>query len=422
MIICIIGYVVLLFLVLQKQKRKIFVWCEEKTGRQILLILFCANTIALGLFWLDRQEKDSGEIERNVYGGGNRRETYEITIGQTLKEKEVTIDVEEQRYTSQETKKIFKRVMEKMDEVILGENKSLDRVEKDLNLLTEWKDYPVQIQWELDHYEVMNVQGEIQTEKTKAEGTLVELTGRLMYGGEEALYVTNAMVYPESKSKEEKLLSDVLQLVEEKEKTTKTEKVFSLPKKINGQPIHWKKKVEARGYYVLVLGGVSAVLMIALKKQNEQKARKARKEQMLTDYPEIINKSTHNRRERPVCGHRGRSRGPFYYRITTFGKGPWDARDPHKTTFMALKHVIRLSIWQRQKETPGVEKAPGVSSPQRKESGRSGRDDGELRFGYDPAIHARRLRVYHRPRRLRMASRISIFFAARRFEPLNSMG
>ena len=31
MIICIIGYVVLLFLVLQKQKRKIFVRCEEKS-------------------------------------------------------------------------------------------------------------------------------------------------------------------------------------------------------------------------------------------------------------------------------------------------------------------------------------------------------------------------------------------------------
>ena len=152
------------------------------------------------------------------------------------------------------------------------------------------------------------------------------------------------------------------------------------------------------------------------------KGDKKEKTKWLENIFEIRKKSTHNRRERPVCGHRGRSRGPFYYRITTFGKGPWDARDPHKTTFMALKHVIRLSIWQRQKETPGVEKAPGVSSPQRKESGRSGRDDGELRFGYDPAIHARRLRVYHRPRRLRMASRISIFFAARRFEPLNSMG
>lgn len=99
---------------------------------------------------------------------------------------------------------------------------------------------------------------------------------------------------------------------------------------------------------------------------------------------EFNDKSTHNRRERPVHGHRGESRGRFYYRITTFEGRPWDARDPYKTTFMALKHEIRLSIWRKQKETPGVEKAPGVSSPQRKESGRSGRDDGELRFWVRP--------------------------------------
>lgn len=58
----------------------------------------------------------------------------------------------------------------------------------------------------------------------------------------------------------------------------------------------------------------------------------------------ITLKSTHNRRERPVYGHRGGSRGRFYYRITTFEGRPWDARDPHKTTFMALSHAIRLSI------------------------------------------------------------------------------
>lgn len=104
----------------------------------------------------------------------------------------------------------------------------------------------------------------------------------------------------------------------------------------------------------------------------------------LRDSEEFKLKSTYNRRERPVHGHCGWSRGRFYYRITTFEGRPWDARDPHKTTFMALKHAIRLSIWRKQKETPGVEKAPGVSSPQRKESGRSGRDDGELRFGVRP--------------------------------------
>lgn len=94
-------------------------------------------------------------------------------------------------------------------------------------------------------------------------------------------------------------------------------------------------------------------------------------------FDKVSSKSTHNRRERPVYGHCGWSRGRFYYRITTFEGRPWDARDPHKTTFMALKHAIRLSIWRKQKETPGVEKAPGVSSPQRK-------GYGELRFGVRP--------------------------------------
>ena len=47
---------------------------------------------------------------------------------------------------------------------------------------------------------------------------------------------------------------------------------------------------------------------------------------MLRDFRK---KSTHNRRERPVYGHRGGSRGRFYYRITTFEERPWDARDPH---------------------------------------------------------------------------------------------
>ena len=142
-------------------------------------------------------------------------------------------------------------------------------MEKDLNLLTEWKDYPVQIQWELDHYEVMNVQGEIQTEKTKAEGTLVELTGRLMYGGEEALYVTNAMVYPESKSKEENYCRMFCNWWK-KRKTTKTEKYFRF-RKNKRTTNSLEKKVEARGYYVLVLGGVSAVLMIALKNRMNKK-------------------------------------------------------------------------------------------------------------------------------------------------------
>lgn len=289
MMICIAGYIIL-FLTAISGKR-FFRQCDKKTEKQIWRILLCTNTIAFCLFFVDGNTgKSVEEIERNDYGEGSKKETYEITVGDALENEEVTIDVEEQKYTKKETQEIFKKVTEELDGAILGENKSLDRVEHNLNLLTEWKEYPVQIQWELDRYDVMNAQGEIQTEKTKTEGTLVELTATLMYEDEEALYVTNAMVYPEKKSKEEKLLDGIRELTAKNQEKRKTEKTFFLPSEIDGNRIFWKKKVEQRGYYVLGLGGVGVVLVIALKKQKAQEAKKMRKEQMLTDYPEIINK------------------------------------------------------------------------------------------------------------------------------------
>lgn len=291
MIVCIVCYIILIWLSLRK--RRLFRQCDKKTEKQIRRILFCVNTIAFCLFLIDGNAGQSNrEIKRNNYGEGSKKETYEVTVGDELKKEEVTIDVEEQKYTVKETQEIFRKVTEEIEKVILGENKSLDHVERDLNLLTEWKEYPVQIKWELNRYDVINGQGKIQEEKTKEEGTLVELTATLMYESEEALYVTNAMIYPKKKSKEEKMLSGIQELVAENQEKTKTEKTFSLPAEIDGKQIFWKKKVEQRGYYVLGLGGVGAMLMVALKKQKDQEEKKLRKEQMLTDYPEIINKFT----------------------------------------------------------------------------------------------------------------------------------
>lgn len=268
-------------------------WADGETGKRMLLILFFSNTAALILFLTGQAEAGrAGMIQRNPYGGGSRSETYAVTVGKELEKEEVVVDVEEQQYTSKEIREIFKQVTKELDEVILGENESLDHVEKDLNLLTRWKDYPIEIQWEADNYDVVDFYGKIQQEKTKKEGTLVELKGTLTYGDEEALYVTSVMVYPETKDKTGRMLEEVQALLKEEEENTREKETFYLPQKMSGQNIRWEKKKDRRGYYVLLLGGVGAVFMIALKKQNEQKAQKERQAQMLTDYPEIINKFT----------------------------------------------------------------------------------------------------------------------------------
>lgn len=293
MITCIVMYIILMILVVLKRKKKLPKWMDGQSGKQMLLILFVVNTVSMSLFIGDWNNRDMQEvIERNAYGQGKKKEEYEVSVGKKLKNEPVMVEVEEQEYSKEEVKEIFQEITDHMEEKILGENESLDRVECNLNLISQWDEYPVQVQWELDSYEVMNAQGEIQEENTIEEGTLVELRGTLRYGEEEALYVTNAMVYPKTKNKTEQLTAQIEKQLKQEEEKTREQKQFTLPKEVEGDKIQWKKKVDMRGYFVLLLGIVAAALIPMLKKQNEQKAEKEKQEQMMRDYPEIINKFT----------------------------------------------------------------------------------------------------------------------------------
>lgn len=293
MITCVVLYLILGVFILVRRRGHLPEWGRGRTSKRILFILFVSNTIAMSLFVLDRSESGGGgTIHRNTYGGGEKQETYEVTVGKEVEGKEIVVDVEERKYTSQEIRKIFREIIQKLDKEILGENKSLDHVEKDLKLLKRWKDYPVQIQWECDSYDVMDSEGHIRVQKTRREGTVVKLKGRLIYEEEEAWYETEVVVYPETKDRAGTMLDNIQELLRAEEKKTREQEAFELPRKIEGENILWKKKPDVRGYYVIVLGLFASGLMVALKRQNEQEEEKARKEQMITDYPEIINKFT----------------------------------------------------------------------------------------------------------------------------------
>lgn len=82
----------------------------------------------------------------------------------------VEVEVGEQKYTADEIQEMFDRVGRKLDKQILNGNESLDRVETDLDLVTGISDEPVDIAWELDRYDVMNIQGRLQRRRWKKRG------------------------------------------------------------------------------------------------------------------------------------------------------------------------------------------------------------------------------------------------------------
>ena len=257
--------------------------------------LFVLGAIVLVFDFVQAAIKIDGTLSRNGYGDGDRIEEVEAEVDENGERIPLEVHISERQYTEEEAQEMFGRVIRRMDTLILGENESLDRVETDLNLITEVPDEPVDVSWELDHYQIMNVRGELISEDLSEEGTMIQLKAVLTYTEDEtkqAMYECSVCVYPRTLSNEEESVRELTNEIEEKEAETKTEAVWQLPEKIKGKTIEYYKKMEFRGVVLMGMAVCIAILLYALQKQNQMQEQKQRKQQMMLDYPEIINKLT----------------------------------------------------------------------------------------------------------------------------------
>lgn len=283
MVVCVVVYL-LLFWVYGKCK-------TETWKKKIWLVLVVSNTLALLLFLAGSfGDSEPGSILRNDYGKGSKVEQYEASIEGELDREPIEIEVGERAYTAEETQEMFSKIMEELDKIVPGENQSKDHVEKDLCLPDKVEGYPATIRWELDNYQVLDTEGRILPEGTTPEGTLVEVKGFLSYKEWEAVYVTDVMVYPETKTGKEKWISDLQEKVRKNEERTREQGEFTLPETLQGKNIQWRKKADNRGYLVLVFGIILSGLLVWNRKQEEKDERERRFAQMERDYPNIVSK------------------------------------------------------------------------------------------------------------------------------------
>lgn len=282
MAVCIGVYLLLIVFRIRKGK-----------GNRILFIMFLMNTLSFAVFFSGVMGEDNPNvIFRTSYGGGRTKEELQVSVDGQLEKERIEIEVGEQEYRDDEIRQIFQEIIDELDKVVLGENASFDHVDKPLVLITESSKYPVVIQWELDNYEVLTASGEILQESAVEEGTLVNLKAVLSYGAYEAEHVIAAMIYPESKTKEEELLEKIQKSVERQEAQTREEGEFVLPKELDGKRLEWSKKPDYRGYVVLGFGVVICILYVWNQKQDLKEKKEKEKAQMIRDYPDILNQFT----------------------------------------------------------------------------------------------------------------------------------
>lgn len=258
-------------------------------------ILLAGGVFLLAADYLRSVRETDGSIQRNTYGQGSRTEELEVSIAGGEVRFPAEIQVAEQQYSTEEIQELFQRVIRHMEKLILGENRSLDRVEKDMNLLSEVPGEPVMISWELDRYDVMNIRGEIQEDALKEEGTLVTLSAVLTYSEneeEQALYQCTANIFPRTLEEEEKSREQAAGEIRKREEESRSQREFQLPDTLLGKEAAYYQRMDRRGLVLIIMAVLIGILLYALEIQNKGKAREERKRQMLLDYPEIVNKMT----------------------------------------------------------------------------------------------------------------------------------
>lgn len=215
----------------------------------------------------------------------------ELMMSTEEREKEsITVEVEPRELTGEESRALLKETAEKMESYIIGENASLDEVRSDLHLIQEIEDTPVTIEWELENYETLNLDGSLRLENLKEEGSLTELTARLFCGDEEEIYRAVVRAYPPLLTEEEKWQQTVEEALAASQEESSRQDQKKLPEVIDGSPVSYEERPSSPAGPALLLTLAAAVLVYIGKDQDLKKQVKERDRQMQRDYAGIVSK------------------------------------------------------------------------------------------------------------------------------------
>lgn len=273
-------------------------WSKASENRRIVKaagLIIALGILVTGADMACSRIQMTPSIERNDYGKGKKVEELDVQIGNKKKKVRTSVEVSERQYSAKEVQELFSRIIRKMDRLILAGNETLDRVDEDLDLVTDIPGEPVKVSWELDRYDVMDIQGKLKEQNISEKGVLVKLNAVLTYTAnekEQASYQCVACVYPKKLSGEESTKKNVEEAIKKADTATKEKKKLILPDMLDTNELRYYQAFNERGPVITVMGMMIGILLYALQKQNIRKAEEERKKQMIEDYPEVISKLT----------------------------------------------------------------------------------------------------------------------------------
>lgn len=264
-------------------------WLQKYQKSLKVFLAFAVLALVIqGKEWGQKQE-NSLVLPRKEAGGGESVEAFRLEVPELEAETEYTVTIPEQILAGTEKEQLFEEAEREIEQSFCGVNASMEHITEKVVLKKELADGLISAEWRFDDYDVMNPDGSIQEENVAPEGSMVTATVEMTYGEESRLYEFPFCVYPREKTPLESVYAE-LKLYFQDHENRAGEAEMVLPDKAAGYELAWEEKRSHTAFIFLVLGAIAAVLVELGEKQKEADRHKEREKELLSDYPEIVNK------------------------------------------------------------------------------------------------------------------------------------
>ncbi|MBH1941015.1 hypothetical protein I5677_08940 [Mobilitalea sibirica] len=288
-----------------KMKSEQTLYWNQKLA-QVIFVVFLFNLISLmgGLMNAGGVGQLEGNrfVKRPDYWEGSREVNLEVKLkpSETFKSedtkgleftKDITLSLEERKHTEAEIHKVFDQSFQYLRGAVLGENSSIEYVTTHLNFIDIIPGTQILVEWFPEDIKLIHKDGSIQNKEIERE-IYTSILVKLSY--EEAIkeYQIDVVVIPKTFTRKEKLINRLEDKLKETSEETSTKEKIPLPETLDGFTLSWKERRRSYGMTLFITGFIAAVFTWFLSDKELEDRMKKRKEQMLIDYPEIINKFT----------------------------------------------------------------------------------------------------------------------------------
>lgn len=262
----------------------------KKLGMVLLMVLL-GTFLGTILKW----KTDSAHIlgsDNSIKRGSYGEEEQEIEVSAVLEDKlqdSFRVRVRTKKLERAEAERLCDDFLEKLPELILGENPSLDQISENLILEEYYEGYPFHLTWTSENPLVITDTGLVCWEDI-IESKTVMLQAVLQYYDWQWHKELTVRVMPPRLTREQQFRKELGEMLAASEEESRGEDVWTLPESWQNQKIIWKQYIA--DYSLLTWAGVvaTAVLVYVMSDKDLHDKLLKRQREMKRDYPDIVHK------------------------------------------------------------------------------------------------------------------------------------